>query len=115
MKIIVVLVAAIMIFSILFSAPTLASPHPLVSRFESFMFFIGRNVYPLSGTFFAPIEFESINNRINEELGGDADDYANGKNDETGEGPRKDDNLKSGLNGNAKTQTECKLILYGRH
>lgn len=114
MKIIVVLLAAIMIFSILSSAPTLASPSPLVSRLESFMFFIGRHVYPFSGKFFAPIEFESINNRSNEELGGDADDYANGKGGETGEDPRRD-NLKSGLDGNTKTQTEYKSKLYGRH
>ena len=80
MKKLVVLLSALLILTTFASSPVLAARPTLEYRIHSILALFCRNAFPFSGMFIVPGEIDAINSGTREPIvGGDADDYADGK------------------------------------
>ena len=70
------------VFVITLSSPLFASSPSSTSRYDTILMYIYQFLFPVTGKYFAPADIQVIDTRRNggDWLGGDADDYANGKN-----------------------------------
>jgi len=69
------------VFVITLSSPLFASSPSSTSRYDTILMYIYQYLFPVTGKYFAPVGIQVIDTRGNDGdwLGGDADDYANGK------------------------------------
>jgi hypothetical protein len=92
------LIATLFIISIFTSSPLLASPPLFEKRGETFISIFHQYIILLVGNFHGYREIPGIDNGDRDEkLGGDADDYANGRDGATGDGKKNSGKLNSGL------------------
>lgn len=111
MRVFAILVAGLLIFSIASTTLSYAAPSKIEYRVPTVLSWLYRYVLPYTGIFPVYIEMQPIDGREGEvKVGGDADDYANGKGDEIG-GDSKKDKLKSGGRSPLGPQDQRKEIL----
>ena len=79
MKRLLLLLCALLMMVAVSSSPLLASSKSIEYRVHSLMAFFCRSLFPVSGIYFVPEEIQVVNGGADERVGGDADDYANGK------------------------------------
>jgi hypothetical protein len=91
MKKLVLLLSALLVLSSFASSPVLAARPSVEYRFQSFLATLYQYVFPLSGVYWMPGDFGpgtdgSGNGSL---LGGDADDYGNGRSSDVTQGKPK--------------------------
>ena len=96
MRVFAILLVGLLIFSIASTSLSYAAPSKIEYRIPTVLSWLYRYVMPYAGIFPVFIELQPIDGRGDEsKVGGDADDYANGRGGEIGEGSKKD-KLQSG-------------------
>jgi hypothetical protein len=79
MKKLVLLLSALLVLSSLAPSPVLAARPSLEYRLQSILAFLYQEVFPFSGVYCMPGEIIPIGGGAGAVLGGDADDYGNGR------------------------------------
>lgn len=116
MKRLLLLLSVLVVIFIFFSSPLFASPPLIDYRIESVSALFSRFVIRFIGPFHGYVEIQPISGGGRDEiLGGDADDYANGRDDEDtdmiGDDKRKG-RLNSGLLPGSKYKNTGGIIAY---
>jgi hypothetical protein len=89
MKKLVLLLSALLVLSTFTASPVFAARPCLDCRIQSILALIYQNIFPLSGVFVMPGDLTPINGGGADGLvGGDADDYGNGRGADAGPDPR---------------------------
>jgi hypothetical protein len=97
MKRLATIIMIVVVFSLIASSPLPASPSSRIHSLESFMAFMYRYIAPSVFGIFSPAGIQPIDSGGREGLRGDADDAANGRDDNTDKDKRSDNRITAGL------------------
>ncbi len=116
MKRLVLLASSLLVFFLVTASPLHSSPNMIDFRSESVMSCFYWHIYQLIGTYRYHVQIGPVgSDREEGKVGGDADDYANGRGDGISDDKwKRDDKLKSGLIPGG-TDTERKIPRACRH
>jgi len=116
MKRLILLLLVMVVVAVTVSSPLFASSTSITSRYEKVMMYIYQYLFPFYGKYYvsARVVIDKGGNGSGI-LGGDADDYANGKDDREGDNGRTKLGSGSIETGNGTKLIERTFIITGRN